>query len=95
MSTWIELKNNPRIAEIYRQRAVIIHLIRDFFWSRDFVETDTPVAVKLPGQEPYLNPVPVELHDPRSESHKFYLQTSLLSRPFLQSMLKRSFQTFQ
>jgi len=76
MSTWIELKNNPRIAEIYRQRAVIIHLIRDFFWSRDFVETDTPVAVKLPGQEPYLNPVPVELHDPRSESHKFYLQTS-------------------
>ncbi|HLD34728.1 MAG TPA: amino acid--tRNA ligase-related protein, partial [Patescibacteria group bacterium] len=76
MSTWIELKNNPRIAEIYRQRAVIIHLIRDFFWSRDFVETDTPVAVKLPGQEPYLNPVPVELHDPRSESYRFYLQTS-------------------
>lgn len=76
MSTWIDLKNNPRLQKIYTQRIAIIRLIRDFFWSREFVETDTPVAVRLPGQEPYLNPVPIRLHNPRGESYGFYLQTS-------------------
>lgn len=73
---WSDLKNNPRLLEIYKTRLQIIKLIREFFWSQDFVEVETPVAVKYPGQEPYLNPLPVIFHDPNGAEHKFYLQTS-------------------
>lgn len=76
MSNWSDLKNNPRLKNIYDTRIKIIRLIREFFWSQDFVETDTPVAVKLASQEPYLNPLSVTIHDPNSRAENFYLRTS-------------------
>ncbi len=76
MSNWSDLKNNPRLKNIYDTRIKIIKLIREFFWSLDFVETDTPIAVKYPGQEPYLNPVPVMFYDPTGKAENFYLHTS-------------------
>ncbi len=76
MSNWIDLKNDSRLRDIYEKRIKIIRLIREFFWSNDFKEVETPVALRFSGQEPYLNPVPIILHDPHGEEHKFYLQTS-------------------
>lgn len=76
MSNWIEIKDNPRLKKIYETRLQILRLIREFFWSQNFVEAETPIALRLPGQEPYLNPMPVEFFDPRLESHRFYLRTS-------------------
>lgn len=76
MSTWQELKDNPRLNGIYRERAVIIRAIREFFWSEQFLETDTPLAVKYAGQEPYLNPIPVAIHDPNGRTEEFHLITS-------------------
>jgi elongation factor P--(R)-beta-lysine ligase len=76
MSNWSDLKNNPRLNEIYKKRLEITRLIREFFWSENFQEVETPVAVRLPGQEPYLNPIPVSFHDPHGAENKFYLQTS-------------------
>jgi len=76
MSNWSDLKDNPRLKKIFEQRIEIIKLIREFFWSEGFVEPETPMAVKLAGQEPYLNPVPLEFHDPQGKSYNFYLRTS-------------------
>lgn len=76
MSTFSDLKNNPRLKEIYEQRLQILHLTRDFFWSQNFVEAETPIALRLPGQEPYLNPMSVEFLDPYNVSYKFFLRTS-------------------
>jgi lysyl-tRNA synthetase class 2 len=76
MSTWSELKNNHRLKNIYDTRVNILRLIREFFWSLGFVETDTPIAIKNPGQEPYLNPVPVVFSDPVGREYNFYLHTS-------------------
>lgn len=76
MSTWKELKDNPRLKKIYEERIEIIKLIREFFWSAGFEETDTPAAVRLAGQEPYLNPLPVIFHAPNGYAEKFYLRTS-------------------
>lgn len=73
---WSDLKNNPRLKEIYDSRLKIIRLIREFFWSAGFEEVDTPIALKYPGQEPYLNPVPVLFHNPAGKEHKLYLHTS-------------------
>ncbi|OGH87823.1 MAG: EF-P lysine aminoacylase GenX [Candidatus Magasanikbacteria bacterium RIFOXYC2_FULL_42_28] len=76
MSTWSELKNNPRLREIYETRLRIISLIREWFISAEFLEADTPIALRLPGQEPYLNPVAVDFNDSTGRSERFYLQTS-------------------
>ncbi|OGH68851.1 MAG: EF-P lysine aminoacylase GenX [Candidatus Magasanikbacteria bacterium RIFCSPHIGHO2_01_FULL_47_8] len=76
MSTWSDLKNNHRLKEIYEQRIKIVKSIREFFWSNNFVETETPVAVRYASQEPYLNPIPAAIHDTRSTIYKMYLRTS-------------------
>lgn len=76
MSTWHELKDNPRFKEFYQKRAKIVGLTRAFFEREGFIETETPIAVALPGQEPELSPVSVTLHDPQGRAHRYYLQTS-------------------
>lgn len=76
MSNWIEIKDNPRLKKIYETRLQILRLVREFFWSHNFVEAETPIALRLPGQEPYLNPMPVDFFDPYLKSTKFYLRTS-------------------
>lgn len=76
MSCWEELKNNPRLRKIYEERIKIIKFIREFFWDNGFEEADTPVAVKLASQEPYLNPLPITFHGPDGRGGKFYLRTS-------------------
>ncbi|MFA5133737.1 MAG: EF-P lysine aminoacylase EpmA [Patescibacteria group bacterium] len=76
MSDWQDLKNNPRLKEIYNKRIEILRLTREFFWRAGFLETDTPVAVYPPSQEPYLSPVPVKFFTPDNVEHKFYLHTS-------------------
>lgn len=76
MADWKQLKNNPRLKGIYDKRIKILRAAREFFWLRGFLETDTPIAVGLPGQEPHLSPVPVLLHAPDGAPHKFYLHTS-------------------
>jgi lysyl-tRNA synthetase class 2 len=76
MSTWKELRDNPRLFEIYKQRTEIIKLVRQFFWSKEFFETDVPVAVKFPSQEPYLHFIPLTIHDPVGKEEYMYLTTS-------------------
>src|SRR3989338_11633864 len=76
MSTWSDIKNNPRLMRMYETRCEIIRLIREFFWSREFVETETPIAARYASQEPYLNPVPIMIHDPHNARHEMYLRTS-------------------
>lgn len=76
MSTWFELKNNYRLKSIYTTRIEIIRSIREFFWLHEFVEVETPVAVHLASQEPYLNPLPIAIHDPSAKEQRFYLRTS-------------------
>lgn len=76
MSTWQDLKNNPRLRRIFEDRILIMKFIRDFFWQEDFVEMETPIAVRLPGQEPYLNPVGITLTRPSGDKHELKLRTS-------------------
>ena len=57
-------------------RFEIIKLLREFFWSQGFTEVDTPNIVKLPGQEPYLSPMKVSVHDETGKEFARYLHTS-------------------
>ena len=67
------LRNNKNNLEL---RFEIIKLIREFFWSQNFVEVDTPKIVKLPGQEPYLSPMKINIHDEKGKEFFGYLHTS-------------------
>lgn len=76
MSTWQDLQNNPRLKKIYDTRLKITKAVREFFWLRDFVEAETPVAVRYASQEPYLQPVNIDVKHPNGKSYPMYLRTS-------------------
>ncbi len=57
-------------------RARIIRLIREFFWQENFLEVETPLILRLPGQEPYLSPIPVTVHNESKRAYHGYLHTS-------------------
>lgn len=54
-------------------RALTISVIRGFFESREFLETDTPSFVASPGMEPHIRPIQVQLE---SGQGSVYLPTS-------------------
>jgi len=57
-------------------RFEITRLIREFFWSENFLEVETPLILRLPGQEPYLSPMPIDIHDETGKKFSGYLHTS-------------------
>jgi lysyl-tRNA synthetase class 2 len=57
-------------------RFQILRLVREFFWLQDFIEVETPLLLKLPGQEPYLSPMKVSLHNEKGEAFQGFLHTS-------------------
>lgn len=54
----------------------ITKYIREFFWSENFTEVETPIIVALPGQEPYLSPMSLTIHNERGKEFTGYLHTS-------------------
>jgi len=76
MSKWKQIKNTERIKKIFELKIKILRLTREFFWQFNFLEVETPIAVKYPGQEPYLDPVAVVFNNPSGLSEKFFLRTS-------------------
>jgi lysyl-tRNA synthetase class 2 len=76
MTNWQRIKNGELDKEIFWKRAKIIRAIRDFFWQKDFLEVETPEAVGLPGQEPYLEIFDTEVRDDRGKNFSASLITS-------------------
>ncbi len=73
MSHIAHIQNNKQTLEY---RFAIIRLIREFFWSKGFCEVETPLIVRLPGQEPYLSPMPIVIHNEQGKIFNGYLHTS-------------------
>ena len=73
MSHLSHLTNNKANLQL---RFEIIKLIREFFWSQGFTEVDTPNIVKLPGQEPYLSPMKINIHNETGKWFAGHLHTS-------------------
>ncbi len=73
MSQVFHIAKNKKNLEL---RFQILKLIREFFWSQDFLEVDPPVLVKCPGQEPNLSAMKVEFHNEQNKLFDGYLHTS-------------------
>lgn len=69
----IHIQNNKQHLDL---RWEILRLVREFFWSQNFVEVETPLILRLPGQEPYLSPMRLSLHNEKGEVYEGFLHTS-------------------
>lgn len=61
---------------VLETRSHLVRSIREFFWSRDFFEVETPTILRLPGQEPYLSPMKISIHNEVGKEYNGYLHTS-------------------
>lgn len=59
-----------------RLRYFVLETVRDFFRSRGFTETDTPLARRFECSDPHIDCVTVTFSDPRGYQHAKYLHTS-------------------
>ncbi len=57
-------------------RFEILRWTREYFWLNGFTEIETPLLLRLPGQEPYLSPMRVTLHNETGKEYLGYLHTS-------------------
>lgn len=85
--------------ELITKRSHIMRKIRDFFWKNDFLEVETPILVKLPGQEPNLDLFKTEFKSPvydngKNIAREMYLITSpeYAMKKLLVAGFKRIFQ---
>lgn len=76
MKFWEKIKKDPNARERFFMRAFIIKEVRSFFLSENFLEVDTPLLVKTPGLEPYLNPLEVKFLTNRQIFEDAHLITS-------------------
>lgn len=53
---WLNRTLDPRRLKAIQVRTQVEHAIREFFLSRDFRETRTPLLVPCPGMEPHIRP---------------------------------------
>ncbi len=62
--------------ESLQLRWVVLKALRQFFWQRDFTEVETPMLLAVPGMEPYLDPMRVQIFDEKGMPQQGYLHTS-------------------
>ncbi|OIO18955.1 MAG: EF-P lysine aminoacylase GenX [Candidatus Magasanikbacteria bacterium CG1_02_32_51] len=62
--------------EILEKRFEIIKLVREFFWSQNFIEVETPLLIKYPGQEPNISAIETIFHNEQKQDFRGFLHTS-------------------
>lgn len=73
---WQKIKQNPDLVSLFLVREKVIDTLRAFFKSRNFHEVETPLLVKSPGTEPYLEVFDTTLKFAEGDSYPAYLLTS-------------------
>lgn len=72
---------DENLREKLLMRGRVISAVRDFFLARDFLETETPCLVKLPGMEPYLDVFKTRFEADFSEENKASEDMYLITSP--------------
>jgi lysyl-tRNA synthetase class 2 len=76
MKNWQRIKQNPTLKETFLVREKVIDTLREFFKTRGFHEVETPLLVKSPGTEPYLEVFETEVKFAEGDNYTAYLLTS-------------------
>ncbi|MBU1132087.1 EF-P lysine aminoacylase GenX [Patescibacteria group bacterium] len=62
--------------ELLETRFFILRLVREFFWKENFTEVETPLIVNVPGQEPNIVPMKINIHNEKIVEFSGFLHTS-------------------
>ncbi len=62
--------------ELLSARYEILRGIREFFWSKHFLEIESPTIVRHPGQEPNIDVMSIVVQDNQKQEFRGYLHTS-------------------
>ncbi|OGG04116.1 EF-P lysine aminoacylase GenX [Candidatus Gottesmanbacteria bacterium RBG_16_52_11] len=76
MKTWQRLKKQPELWKRYFLREQVIRDIREFFHTRGFHEVETPLLLKNPPAESYVDVFRTTLYDRHRNPTDAYLATS-------------------
>ncbi len=76
MKNWQKLKNDPKLRKNLLIREQVIDGIREYFKTNGFHEVETPLLVKYPGTEPYLEVFETELRVQNHSQQRGFLLTS-------------------
>ncbi len=76
MKNWQKIKDNPSLIKQFLVREKVIDTLRTFFKTRGFHEVETPLLVKSPGTEPYLEVFDTSVKFAEGDSYPAYLLTS-------------------
>lgn len=74
--TWERVRNDPALAKALLLRAGVTDAIRAFFKERSFREVETPLLVRHPGMEPYLEVFSTSWVNARGDARNGFLTTS-------------------
>ena len=70
---WLDLITNPEVANTFRLRSKILHLIRQYFEKAEFIEVETPILQNIYGGA-NARPFTTELH---AQHQSMYLRISI------------------
>jgi len=76
MKNWKKIKQNLDLKEQFLVREKVIDGIRDFFKSNNFHEVETPMMVKYPGTEPFLEVFETSLKWADGKKQQAFMLTS-------------------
>ena len=94
MKKWLEIASDQSTLTTYRIREQVIDAIRHFFKQEGFLEVETPLLVKNPGTEPYLEVFKTTLKTKNHKDTSAFLVTSpeLLMKKLLAAGVGSCFQ---
>lgn len=75
-TTWQKILKEPELLKIFDTREKVIDSIRAFFKKQSFREVETPLLVRSPGTEPYLEVFETELRSGDAIQSPAFLTTS-------------------
>jgi len=75
-TTWGRIARDPRLRETLVRRGEILRGVREWFWSRGFLEVDPPILAPWVGMEPHLAPLSTVVSDGYGQALRLYHQTS-------------------
>ncbi|NCN87449.1 MAG: EF-P lysine aminoacylase GenX [Candidatus Pacebacteria bacterium] len=76
MKNWQRIKQNPHLKEQFLIREQVIDGIRSFFKEDGFHEVETPMMVKYPGTEPFLEVFETKLKWANGDTAQAFMLTS-------------------
>lgn len=76
MPNWLKIKQHPELKAQFLVREQVIDGIRDFFKQQDFHEVETPMMVKYPGTEPFLEVFETKLTWADGHAERAFMSTS-------------------